>query len=264
MRFVKYSSNGNDFLIFTSCVRDDGSRAKLAQKVCDRHHGIGADGMVVLLPFATSEYEYEWEFYNADGSRASMCGNASRSIGHYAYIEGIAGFKHRFLSKERIIDIEIDAQQTHKVRSNLGICEIQKEQIDEVNPYGVQEFVLVNTGVPHLVGFVPQIQNLPSSKNEILKDLRYRYDANVNLAYVHSPDKISYLTYERGVEDITLACGTGSAAVFAMAFKSQLCHAKATLIPPSKEELELSIDAHSHIFLKGGVQRIALCEWVAF
>ena len=261
MRFVKYSGSGNDFLIFTSCVRDNGSRANLAQKVCHRHNGIGADGMIVLLPFATNDYEYEWEFYNTDGSKANMCGNASRVIGHYAYSEGIAGQKHRFLSQAGVINIQIDSQNPLKVQSDLGCYKVLNEHIEESNPYGVSEFVLLDTGVPHLVGFVSKLEDLPQNKDTLLVHWRHSYNANVNLAYIDSGQKIFFITYERGVEEITLACGTGAAAVFAQAFKKGLVNEQCALIPPSQERLELTMGADSHILFQGEIRRIALCEW---
>lgn len=267
MRFVKYSSSGNDFLIFQSFERDSGGRASLAKRVCERHNGIGADGMVVLLLEQNStdskKYTYEWEFYNADGSRATMCGNASRSIGHYAFVEGIAPRKHSFLSEAGLIGISIDESDVNLVQSDLGIYEILKECVVESNPYGVSKWALLDTGVPHLVGFVSDKKMLTYTKDELLQTLRDKYNANVNLAYIDGK-RILYMTYERGVEDITQACGTGAAAVFAMALRLGLCEKKALLIPPSNETLELQMTDEEHILFKGKVQRIAICEWLNF
>lgn len=259
MQFIKYSSSGNDFLIFHTHTHDDGSRAALAQSVCERHNGIGADGMVVLIPSNSADYAYEWEFYNADGSRAKMCGNASRSVGHYAYIEGLAPLKHRFLSEVGLIGITLDECDTSLVQSDLGAYTLLQEHIVESNPYGVDLWSLVDTGVPHLVGFTQSA--LPTQQDALLRALRIKYDANITLAH-KGEHHISYMTYERGVEDITLACGTGAAAAFIIAFKHNLCETKAILIPPSKETLWLCLDTHSHILFKGAVKRIARCEWL--
>ncbi|WP_104743966.1 diaminopimelate epimerase [Helicobacter cinaedi] len=271
MRFVKYSSSGNDFLICQSFERDNGGRSSLAKRVCERHNGIGADGMVVLLLGQDSKdskkYAYEWEFYNADGSKAKMCGNASRSIGHYAFVEGIAPRKHSFLSQAGIIGITIDESDTSLVQSDLGAYKLVEEHIVESNPYGVKAWALLDSGVPHLVGFVNDKKMLTYSKDELLRALREKYNANVNLAYIdESSDRsrILYMTYERGVEDITQACGTGAAAVFAMALRLGLCGKKALLIPPSNEILELQMTENQHILFKGKVQRIAICEWLNF
>ena len=74
MQLHKYNANGNDFIIFHSFIKKD--RSTLAIELCDRHKGLGADGLIVLIPH--KDYDFEWEFYNADGSLANMCGNGSR------------------------------------------------------------------------------------------------------------------------------------------------------------------------------------------
>lgn len=279
MRLVKYSASGNDFLILNADCIDGECRGDLAKRVCDRHNGIGADGLVILTRTPNHpSCSYKWDFYNADGSGAKMCGNASRSVGHYAYVEGLALRKHSFLSGSGVISIEVDSQNPTFVQSDLGICKLLQESI-ESNPYGVAQWYLLDMGVPHLVGFVQDPTYLPLHKDFCLEALRKTYDANINLAYIESHPStdmfahqrsfsckqnkhtIRFLTYERGVEDITQACGTGSASVFMMAHKLRLCGERAILLPPSGEHLELAMDQDSHILLKGKVSRIASCEW---
>ena len=81
MNVAKYSANGNDFVLFHSFIKKD--RSKLAKEICDRQNGIGADGLIVLVPHEI--HDFEWEFYNSDGSTAEMCGNGSRACAHYAF-----------------------------------------------------------------------------------------------------------------------------------------------------------------------------------
>lgn len=261
MNFVKYSSSGNDFLICQSTHRDNGLRADIAKRVCERHNGIGADGMVIVIPIKGQIYAYEWEFYNADGSLAKMCGNASRSVGHYAYIEGLAPKKHSFLSQAGIIGIEIDKCDSSLVQSDLGIAKILQENIIESNPYNVAYWTLIDTGVPHLVGFGADKATLPKEKDVLLAKLRHQYNANISIGFYEN-DKISYMSYERGVEDITMACGTGAAAVFTAALEQHLCDKSAALIPPSGDVLTLQKNENAHILFKGSVSRIARCEWL--
>ncbi|RDU59190.1 diaminopimelate epimerase [Helicobacter marmotae] len=261
MEVMKYSSSGNDFLIFHNALHNDGTRPSLAQSMCDRHNGIGADGMVVLIPAANKPYAYEWEFYNADGSCANMCGNASRAVGHYAYMEGIAPSKHSFLSAVGLIGIEVDTSNTSLVQSDLGGWSVLGGNIIESNPYKVSSWTLLDTGVPHLVGFVSQMGDLPKLKDDCLRALRVKYNANITLVFAQK-EQIFYMSYERGVEDITLSCGTGAAAAFVMAFENNLCSRYAKLIPPSKEILELRVNEDSHILFKGAVKAIARCEWL--
>lgn len=265
MEFLKYSASGNDFLIMCSKESDKIFHNTLATRVCDRHNGIGADGLVVLIEssgtYQGKPYAYKWEFYNADGSCATMCGNASRSVGHYAYSMGIAARKHNFLSEAGLIGICIDSKYETLVQSDLGMYRLIQQEIKETNPYGVNLWSLLDTGVPHLVGFIRDKNALPQKSDQLMKELRLRYNANINLAYVDN-EKIIYMTYERGVEDITQACGTGAAAVFALALQEGLCAESALLIPPSGEELRLSLDNERHILFQGFVRPIAQCKWL--
>ena len=104
LQIAKYCASGNDFVIFHSLNGAD--RSGLARTLCDRQHGIGADGLIVLLPHET--YDFEWEFYNADGSTASMCGNGSRACAHYAYRFGLAQSSMEFLTGAGVIKASVD------------------------------------------------------------------------------------------------------------------------------------------------------------
>lgn len=245
----KYSGSGNDFLIFHSFVRKN--RSALAKKLCDRHNGIGADGLVVLLPH--NKYAYEWEFYNCDGSQANMCGNASRCTAHYAYTQGLADAKHSFLTGAGEIRVEVFGEN---VRSDLGKYTLQ-DRFELHLPQYSGLWYLIDTGVPHLVHFLKNADEILQKKNPLLIELRHKYNANVNLAYVHADNTISLSTYERGVEDITLACGTGMAAVFAAALEF-LEISNATLIPLSGERLRLTLEG-KNIFYEGKIKPIGTC-----
>ncbi|PAF54339.1 diaminopimelate epimerase [Helicobacter sp. 13S00482-2] len=246
----KYCASGNDFLIFSAFEHKD--RSQLAKKLCDRHNGIGADGLVVVLP--DLKYAYRWEFYNSDGSRAKMCGNASRCVCYYAYENSLAPLCHTFLTDAGEIKahfkgtIESDGiGKFANIQTNLGKYTI----IDEFNIESAiypGKWYFIDTGVPHLVHFITSSNQLPKIKNQTLCDLRNKYDANVNIAYIEDSQKIYLSTYERGVEDITLACGTGMAAVFAMAHIHHSVAKKCTLVPPSGEKLNLDMQSDEILF----------------
>lgn len=104
MTVSKYSANGNDFVLFHTFVKKD--RSELAKELCHRQNGIGADGLIVLLPHA--KYDFEWQFYNSDGSEAEMCGNGSRACAHYAYINELTDNKMSFLTQAGVISAEVD------------------------------------------------------------------------------------------------------------------------------------------------------------
>ena len=110
MQITKYNASGNDFVIFHSFQTFD--RSELARKLCDRQKGVGADGLIVLLPHAT--YDFAWQFYNSDGSVASMCGNGTRACAHYAYTNQLADKTMRFLTGAGVISsiVEGDVVET--------------------------------------------------------------------------------------------------------------------------------------------------------
>lgn len=259
MFLSKYSASGNDFLITTAFK--GANRANLARKLCNRHNGVGADGFVVLLPHA--KFAYKWEFYNADGSKANMCGNASRCIAHYAYANKIAPKNHSFLSGAGEIKVRVEGNE---VEVNLGEVKILRENIAESaldsanrtqNAESSLNFTLLDSGVPHLVAFVRDLKSFQTSQNlAFLRALREKYNANVNLATILSKDEIALLTYERGVENITLACGTGMCAVYYLAKMQNLINDKATLIPPSGDKIALRLE-NNEVCFKGKVVKIA-------
>ena len=104
MTVSKYSANGNDFVIFHTFIKKD--RSELAKKLCHRQNGIGADGLIVLIPH--SEYEFEWQFYNSDGSEADMCGNGSRACAHYAFVNELSPKSMKFLTGAGVIGANVE------------------------------------------------------------------------------------------------------------------------------------------------------------
>ncbi|WP_200762936.1 diaminopimelate epimerase [Nitrosophilus alvini] len=240
MQLTKYSASGNDFVIFHTFRHKD--RSDLAVKLCDRFTGIGADGLIVLLPHES--LDFEWQFYNSDGSSAAMCGNGSRAAAHYAYINSLAGSSMKFMTEAGEISASVNGDT---VESQLTDPIISNKEIS----HGGLEWWLLDTGVPHLVAFVDNLDRF--DKNEA-KELRKSYNANVNYAKIENG--IIYIrTYERGVEDETLACGTGMAAAFYRAFLEGLVDSVARVYPKSKEELILSIKDEK-LFFKGKVKKI--------
>lgn len=249
MWLTKYNASGNDFLIFHTFgdVLDSNKRSNLAKKVCNRHSGIGADGLVIISPH--HKYAYQWDFYNSDGSNANMCGNASRCVAHYAYSNKLAQKKHSFLSGAGEIKVSIDETNNDIVEVNFGHINIIKNSIKEYD----LEFALLDSGVPHLVNFTNC--KLPKYKNDMMKHLREKYNANINFAKIENQNTIYIATYERGVEDITLACGTGMAAAYYLALMQSKINNKAILIPPSMENLYFSM-LDNEVYYKGKVEKI--------
>ncbi|MCE3038972.1 diaminopimelate epimerase [Helicobacter anatolicus] len=250
MILEKYSGSGNDFLITHMCHYQNPN--EIAKKLCDRHLGIGADGFIILRPH--QKYAYEWLFFNSDGSSALMCGNASRCVGLYAFKHQLAASTHTFWAGKRAINIEV--KDNNIVKTYLGKPSVIQTHYLQTS-FNTTAYS-VDTGVPHLVIFVPSQTMLPKFKTQELKELREKFDSNINIVYIKDLQTLFVATYERGVEDITLACGTGMAASSVV---HQLIHKapkQLTCIPPSQEILNFTLQDDGITF-EGKVRYIATC-----
>ena len=228
MTVTKYSANGNDFIIFHAQQKQN--RSELAQKLCHRQNGVGADGMVVLLPHP--DYDFEWEFYNADGSRAAMCGNASRAVAHYAHEKGISkDGRAEFLTGAGVIRATINGLYV--------VSDMVKPMIlsRDIEAFG-RLWWLIDSGVPHLVTIGDDIEAFDLKQ---ARELREKYDANVDIATIKEND-LYVRTYERGVEDETLACGTGMVACYIRAHEEGLLGDQIRVYPRSGDELWVSYE----------------------
>lgn len=240
MTYTKYSASGNDFVIFHSFIKKDYSKEAIT--LCNRTEGIGADGLIVLIP--NGDYDFEWLFYNSDGSHAAMCGNGTRACAHYAYTNNLAPSNMKFLTGAGAIEsiVEDDVVQTQLTKPIL----IKDEFIQDGFTW-----YLVDTGVPHLVSIVDDLEKYD---NNLASKMRYEYNANVNFAKIED-GKIYVRTYERGVEGETLACGTGMAACFLRANNLGLVEDIANVYPKSKEELTLT-KKDEILYFKGAVKKV--------
>lgn len=240
MQLSKYNASGNDFVIFHTFAKKDYSA--LAKKLCHRQRGVGADGLIVLVPNA--ECDFEWLFYNSDGSEASMCGNGSRACAHFAFTNGLAPAKMGFLTKAGKISSFVDGNM---VESQLTGVEKLKEAFEEEG----RVWHFYDTGVPHLVSIVANLEEFDKS---LAQKMRYKYNANVNFMLL-GEDALHVRTYERGVEDETGACGTGVAACFYTANTLGLVAKESLVLPTSGEKLYLRLEDEK-LFFKGEVQRV--------
>jgi len=234
MHVTKYNASGNDFIIFHDEKKRD--RHALAQVLCQRQSGVGADGMVVLVPHP--EYDFEWEFYNSDGSEATMCGNATRAVAHYAIEHGISiNGKAEFLTGAGVIRVTVNG--------DYAVTEMLEPKILEkdIEEFG-KNWWLIDTGVPHLV---TEVKNIENFNLEQARELRNKYDANVNIYFIDK-DGMRVRTYERGVEDETLACGTGIMASFVKAYSEGKVKDVTAVYPKSGEELYMEYDEGQYKF----------------
>ena len=246
MMLAKYSANGNDFILFHAFEKRD--RSELAIELCNRQSGVGADGLIVLVPH--ERLDFEWEFYNADGSTAEMCGNGSRACAHYAVRFGLASEKMTFLTEAGEIQAVVKGEM---VQSDLTPPIIKDKAIE----HNSKAWWIIDTGVPHLVTFDANIEDFDLSE---ARELRHKYNANVNIAKVLDDGSLRVRTYERGVEDETLACGTGMAACFYRANQEGWIDDSAEVYPTSGDTLYLGL-VEGTITFKGKVTPTFTTTW---
>ena len=202
MEFYKYQGTGNDFVMIDNRSGEyDNLSIQDIQKLCDRRFGIGADGLIKIN--SSEDTNFEVDYYNSDGSK-SFCGNGARCSVAFAHFLGI--FKD---SKTTFIAID----GYHEAEITEGIIKLKMSNVDVINTDGDDS--VLNTGSPHYVKYVENISNYKvfEQGNSIRNSEKYKEKGiNVNFVENISSDEIFVRTYERGVEDETLSCGTGVTA----------------------------------------------------
>jgi len=209
LNFYKYQGTGNDFIMVddrlqTFPIEDIGLIARL----CDRKFGIGADGLILLQPHPSQTYSMK--YYNSDGKESSMCGNGGRCLAAFALQMGIAVGNHSFMAIDGLHDAEHEGDINDAVWIKLKMKEVEQIEIRENNVF------ILNTGSPHYVQFTAQnldTLNVVADARNIRYNQEFTKEAiNVNFVNQIGLHEISMRTYERGVEDETLSCGTGVTA----------------------------------------------------
>lgn len=211
LKFWKMSGSGNDFVVIDNRKKIiNGNAPAWAKRLCFRQEGVGADGLLLLEPSKTADFRMV--YYNADGSRADMCGNGARCMAWFAHEHGAVGSRFRFDTDAYPIDAVV---ANGRVRITLADARDYRPSVTA--KVGTKTFrgVSINTGVPHLVVFVPNVKAV--NVQELGRPLRFHTafapkGTNVNFVQVLGPRKLAVRTYERGVEGETLACGTGVTA----------------------------------------------------
>lgn len=242
--FAKYHGAGNDFIVIDD--RQLGfpvTDQKFIAHLCQHRLGVGADGVLLLQP--SQKADFRMKIFNADGNEAEQCGNGLRCLVDFIHQNEIAHNRLTVETSDRIVECTWEAG---RICVDLGPYAWVEESVP-IDPFSLE---LIDTGVPHAVAFVEKLDH-PNFK-EVACELRSHRawgakGANVNFAMVQG-EKVLTRTYERGVEDETLACGTGAAAVAVAAVKRYQLKNPVCIVPASQEELFVEV-ADTSVRLQG-------------
>ena len=256
--FWKMSGSGNDFIIIDNrnLSLDVGDLPEFARRICARKISVGADGLFLIEHSAS--VDFKWQFFNSDGSVGEMCGNGSRCVARYAFLRGIAGDKMSFETLAGIITAEVHGDM---VKSRLTDPSALK--IDQKILLDGREIVLdcIDTGVPHAVCFFENLDacDVFDRGRKIRRHESFQpRGTNANFARVFDRHKMRVRTYERGVEDETLACGTGVVASVLAAAGRNLVESPVDVTVQSGEILSVYFSQRDgrfeEIYLEGKVK----------
>lgn len=210
--FIKMSGSGNDFILIDNRSRSlpVGNVIAFVRRVCEPKKSIGADGLILIEH--SDRADFRWRFFNADGSEVDMCGNGGRCAARFAFLKGITGPTLSFETGAGIIDAEVKGDTV-----KLRLTDPHSLRLDEAIGVdgGNLEVSSINTGVPHVVHFTDHLDafDVFHTGRRIRHHEHYQpAGTNANFVTVSGRHALRIRTYERGVENETLACGTGSVA----------------------------------------------------
>lgn len=213
LHFFKYQGTGNDFILVDNRKNEYPvlSREQI-HHLCDRRFGIGADGLMLLQERAG--YDFEMKYYNADGKEGSLCGNGSRCMIKFVYQLGIHKEMYKFLAADGVHEAEIDTD---------GTVSLKMKDVRMIKRFH-NDYIL-DTGSPHYIKLVNHVMDMDVYKKgyEIRHSKEFE-DDGINVNFVEQtdePDEIIVRTFERGVEDETLSCGTGVTAAALVCYHNE-------------------------------------------
>jgi diaminopimelate epimerase len=262
--FMKMSGSGNDFILIDhrKPFLDENRMKEFVQRVCRRRVSVGADGLILVEP--SKKADFKWRFFNADGSEAEMCGNGGRCVARFASLKGITGISLTFETLAGILSAQVNG-----MRVKLEMTKPFGLKLDErILVEGTEQILsILNTGVPHAVSFLDNIE--AADVVHLGRAIRYHpyfspSGTNANFVKVENNSQMSIRTYERGVEDETLACGTGAVASALLAGFKGLVRSPVSIKTRGGEVLmvyfEINAQEVKRVFFEGDVHIIYEAE----
>ncbi len=231
IKITKMHGCGNDFVFmdYEEFQKTNMSVEDLSKKLCDRHFGIGADGLIIPLPYNGDDADIAWHYYNSDGTSAQMCGNGMRCFARYVFDKNIIN-KKTFSVKTLAGIIKPEILDNGMIKVDMGIPILKEEQIPFKGVHSITvsdgttfEITPVSMGNPHCIIFTNENTMEMAKKYgpEIEKHQYFPEKTNVEFVKILSRNEIEMSVYERGC-GITLACGTGACAVVVAAILNNL------------------------------------------
>jgi diaminopimelate epimerase len=265
LNFTKMHGSGNDFIMVDARRKKIKNPGKLAKKLCRRHYGVGADGLILVL--TSKKADYRMRIMNADGSEAEMCGNGIRCFAKFIKEKGIS--KKEKLRVETLAGIIKPELVGNEVMVDMGEPRLSKKEIPmignsepainedlEING-GSVHITALSMGNPHAVIFVPELDTYPFEKvgHEVERNSNFPNKTNVEFVEVLSKKEIEIKVWERGVGP-TLACGTGAcAAVVASSLNGKTGRKVKANLPGGKLTVEWSQD-DNHVYMAGPAETV--------
>ena len=263
---MKLSGAGNDFVIINNLNKvvdsTESDFMSFVTKICQRRMSVGADG--ILLVESADDVNFRMRYFNADGGEVETCGNGARCISKFAYLNGIVSEKMRFLTNAGIYEAEVVGDNVKVGMSDPTDIRINVPLTLED---GVHTVGFANSGVPHVVFFVDDLES--TDVFDLGQQTRYHNDfkpagTNANFINIHSQEMIEIRTYERGVENETLACGTGSIASAIVSAKLGKVQSPVSVKTASgvilKIHFELEDNTAKNVYLEGDARVIFVGE----
>ena len=250
MEFCKMNGAGNDFIIVNNM---NGEIAfdkwpEIVKLLCERHMSIGADGFMVVEKAESEDADYKMLFFNSDGSMGEMCGNGARCICRYGYEFGLAGEIQRVETTAGLVIGERIDQRRYKIRLNdPSVIKLDYPIEVDGKEYACSYVQLGNPGIPHAVVPMENLKDYPTRELfDLGRKMRYHEafpkGVNVNFYEITGEDQVYERTYERGVEDFTYACGTGTCSMVTVLTLQGKASGKGVRVGMTGGELVIDVD----------------------
>lgn len=258
LEFMKMVASGNDFVVIedSKAKIPNSKLPSLAKEICDRNLGAGADGLLVIEP--SKKADFKMRIFNPDGSEAQMCGNGARCVALYAKENKIVDGDMRIDTLSGIIEAKVSGDKVKIKMQDPKDIKLDFDLPVEGKDYKVS---FVNTGVPHAVLFIQELESFDVKRSG--RTIRYHENfapkgTNVNFVEIEKGNSIKVRTYERGVEDETLACGTGVTASAIVSAVPRGLKSPVSCLTESGEKLKVYFDRagdnFKNVYLEGSAK----------